>query len=155
MANGPSCRIWNLCGFSDVYMQMPGRWAKGGTMKTIFKYAAAVALTGALAVAAATPSEARHGRNAAAGIGFVAGALVGAAVVNNGYYGGAGYGYAPGYYAEPGYAYEEPGYAGYAYEAAPVYVEPAPTYYSGRSYYQRGPRNCIQSPASINFGACN
>ena len=99
-------------------------------MKTIFKYAAAVALTGALAVAAATPSEARHGRNAAAGIGFVAGALVGAAVVNNGYYGGAGYGYAPGYYAEPGYAYEEPGYAGYAYEAAPVYVEPAPTYYS-------------------------
>ena len=107
-------------------------------MKTIFKYAAAVALTGALAVAAATPSEARHGRNAAAGIGFVAGALVGAAVVNNGYYGGAGYGYAPGYYAEPGYAYEEPGYAGYAYEAAPVYVEPAPTYYSGRSYYQRG-----------------
>src|ERR1019366_5566431 len=121
---------------------MPGRWAKGDTMKTIFKYAAAVALTGALAVAAA-------------GIGFVAGALVGAAVVNNGYYGGAGYGYAPGYYAEPGYAYEEPGYAGYAYEAAPVYVEPAPTYYSGRSYYQRGPRNCIQSPASINFGACN
>ena len=124
-------------------------------MKTIFKYAAALALTGALALAAATPSEARHGRHAAAGIGFVAGALVGAAVVNNGYYGGAGYGYAPGYYAEPGYAYEEPGYAGYAYEAAPVYVEPAPTYYSGRSYYQRGPRNCIQSPASINFGACN
>jgi len=144
MANGPSCRIWNLCGFSDVYMQMPGRWAKGGTMKTIFKYAAAVALTGALALAAATPSEARHGRHAAAGIGFVAGALVGAAVVNSGYYGGAGY-------YGPGYAYE----SDYAYEAAPVYVEPAPTYYSGRSYYQRGPRNCIQSPASINFGACN
>ena len=115
-------------------------------MKTIFKYAAAVALTGVLAVAAATPSEARHGRHAAAGIGFVAGALVGAAVVNSGYYGGAGY-------YDPGYAYEEPGYAGYAYEAAPVYVEPAPTYYSGRSYYQRGPRNCTQSPASMNFGA--
>ena len=47
-------------------------------MRTILKYAAAVALTGALAVAAATPSEARHGRNAAAGIGFVAGALIGA-----------------------------------------------------------------------------
>ena len=60
-------------------------------MKTVLKYAAAVALTGALALAAATPSEARHGRNAAAGIGFVAGALVGAAVVNNGYYGGPGY----------------------------------------------------------------
>src|SRR5450759_1176905 len=122
MANAPSCRIWNLCGFSDVYMQMPGRWAKGGTMKTIFKYAAAVVLTGALAVAAATPSEARNGRHAAAGIGFVAGALVGAAVVNSGYYGGAGY-------YGPGYGYE----SDYAYEAAPVYVEPAPTYYSGRS----------------------
>jgi hypothetical protein len=115
-----------------------------------------VALTGALAVAMATPGEARNGRNAAAAIGFGAGALVGAAVAgaayNNGYY-GAGYGYAPGYYAEPGYAYEEPGYAGYAYEAAPVYVEPVPTYYSGRSYYQRGSRNCAQSPASPNYGA--
>jgi hypothetical protein len=125
-------------------------------MKTILKYAAAVALTGALAVAMATPGETRNGRNAAAAIGFGAGALVGAAVAgaayNNGYY-GAGYGYAPGYYAEPGYAYEEPGYAGYAYEAAPVYVEPVPTYYSGRSYYQRGSRNCTQSPASPNFGA--
>jgi hypothetical protein len=125
-------------------------------MKTILKYAAAVALTGALAVAMATPGEARNGRNAAAAIGFGAGALVGAAVAgavyNNGYY-GPGYGYAPGYYAEPGYAYEEPGYAGYAYEAAPVYVEPAPTYYSGRSYYQRGSRNCAQSPASPNYGA--
>ena len=38
------------------------------------------ALTGALALAAATPSEARDGRNAAAAIGFGAGALVGAAV---------------------------------------------------------------------------
>src|SRR5450755_4550228 len=115
-------------------------------MKTILKYAAAVALTGALAVAMATPGEARNGRNAAAAIGFGAGALVGAAVAgaayNNGYY-GAGYGYAPGYYAEPGYAYE----------AAQVYVEPVPTYYSGRSYYQRGSRNCTQSPASPNFGA--
>jgi hypothetical protein len=124
-------------------------------MKTILKYAAAVALTGALAVAMATPGEARNGRNAAAAIGFGAGALVGAAVAgaayNNGY--GPGYGYAPGYYAEPGYAYEEPGYAGYAYEAAPVYVEPVPTYYSGRSYYQRGSRNCAQSPASPNYGA--
>jgi hypothetical protein len=117
-------------------------------MKTIVKYAAAVALTGALAVAMATPGEARNGRNAAAAIGFGAGALVGAAIAgsayNNGYYG-------PGYaYAEPDYAYAEPGYA---YEAAPVYLEPAPTYYSGRSYYQRGSRNCAQSPASPNYGA--
>ena len=120
-------------------------------MKTILKYAAAVALTGALAVAMATPGEARNGRNAAAAIGFGAGALVGAAVAGAAYNGyGPGYGYAPGYYAEPSYAYEEPGYA---YEAAPVYLEPAPTYYSGRSYYQRGSRNCAQSPASPNYGA--
>ena len=78
-------------------------------MKTIFKYAVAATLAGALALAAASPSEARGGRNAAAAIGFGAGALFGAAVVgsqyNDGYY-GPGYGYAPGYYADPGYAYE-------------------------------------------------
>ena len=43
-------------------------------MKTIIKYAATVALTGALALAAASPSEARNGRNAAA-IGFGVGAI--------------------------------------------------------------------------------
>jgi hypothetical protein len=117
------------------------------TIKTIVKYAAAVALTGALAVAMATPGEARNGRNAAAAIGFGAGALVGAAVAgsayNNGYYG-------PGYYAEPGYAYDD----SYAYEAAPVYVVPAPTYYYGGSRYRSG-GNCTTSPGSPNFGACN
>ena len=107
-------------------------------MKTIFKFAVAAILTGALAFAAVTPSEARDGRNAAAAIGLGAGVLVGAAIANSGYY--AEPGYAPGYYAEPGYAYE------------PVYVEPAPTYYySGRS--QRGTRNCTSSPASMNFSA--
>ena len=114
-------------------------------MKTIFKYAAAVALTGALALAAATPSEARGGRNAAAAIGFGAGALVGAAVAgsayNNGYY-GSGYGYAPGYYDS------------YAYEPSPVYVEPAPRYYYSAPHYRSG-ENCTASPASGNFGACN
>ena len=73
-----------------------------------------------MALAAVTPGEARNGRNAAAAIGFGAGALVGAAVAGsayNGYYGpgygyGPSYGYAPGYYAQPGYAYE----------AEPVYV---------------------------------
>ena len=54
-------------------------------MKTIMKYAVAAALTGALALAAVTPSEARGGRNAAAAIGFGAGAEsrrpMGAAVV--------------------------------------------------------------------------
>ncbi len=121
-------------------------------MKTILKYAAAVALTGALALAATTPSEARNGRNAAAAIGFGAGALFGAAVANsanNGYY-GPGYGYAPGYYAEPGYAYDD----GYAYEPAPVYAEPAPRYYYGGARYRSG-ENCTASPASGNFGACN
>jgi hypothetical protein len=101
-------------------------------MKTIFKFATTVALTGALALAAASPSEARNGRNAAA-IGFGVGALAGAAIAssayNNGYY---------GYYADPGYAYAP----GYAYDTAPVYdsyaydgyaYAPAPRY--GYRYY--------------------
>jgi hypothetical protein len=98
-------------------------------MKTILKYAAAIALTGALALAAATPSEARGGRNAAAIVGFGAGALLGAAIVgsaNQGYYGpGYGYGYAPGY--APGYYADQ----GYAYEPAPVYVAPRRVYQGG------------------------
>ncbi len=58
-------------------------------MKTFMKYAVAAALTGALALAAASPSEARGGRNTAAAIGFGAGALVGAAAASSnrdGYY---------------------------------------------------------------------
>src|ERR1700686_2647870 len=97
--------------------------ARGGIMRKMIKFAAATALAGALAVAMTTPGQARNGRNAAAAIGFGAGALVGAAAAssyNNGYYYGPSY----GYYAEPGYAYE----SDYAYEAAPVYVEPAPRY---------------------------
>lgn len=90
-------------------------------MNKLFKYAGAATLTAALALAAASPSEARNGRNTAAAIGFGAGALVGAAVAssayNNGYYYGDGYAY------DPGPAYYAPGYA---YEAAPVYVAPAP-----------------------------
>jgi len=97
-------------------------------MKTMMKYATAAALAGALAAAAVTPGEARDGRNAAAAIGFGAGALVGAAAAssayNNGYYG----------YADPGYAYAP----GYAYESAPIYddsyaYEPSPRY----RYYDR------------------
>ena len=122
-------------------------------MKTLLKFAAAATLTGAIALAAVTPSEARGGRNAAAiGIGIGAGVLAGAAIAgaNNGYY------YNNGYYGEPGYAYGAygPGYDGYAYEAAPVYVEPQPTYY----YSRRNRSNlhgCDQSPASPNFNvAC-
>ncbi|HEY7229825.1 MAG TPA: hypothetical protein VH558_05580 [Pseudolabrys sp.] len=95
-------------------------------MNTFIKYTAAVALTGALALAAATPSEARHGRNAAA-IGFGVGALAGAAIAGSAYNGGYyGY-YEPGYAYAPGYAYDayDPydsyGYGGYAYAPAPGY----------------------------------
>src|SRR5689334_15822931 len=91
-------------------------------MKTIIKYAAAAALTGALALAAVTPGQARNGRNAAIIGGFAAGAVVGAAAAsaaNDGYY------YNDGYYNGPGlgYAYE-PGYVddgAYAYEPVPTY----------------------------------
>jgi hypothetical protein len=107
-------------------------------MRTIMKYAAALTLTGALALAAATPSQARHGWNAAAG-GFVAGAVIGAAVANanNGYYG-----YAPGYYA-PDYAYAPaPGY-GYG---------PRRHYYYGSGYSSEG--NCTVSPGSGDYTPC-
>ncbi|MCX7297505.1 MAG: hypothetical protein NTU64_11660 [Hyphomicrobiales bacterium] len=79
-------------------------------------------MTGAFALALASPSEARNGRNAAAIGGFAAGAVLGAAIANsnNGYYGG------------PGYYYQEPVYApGYAYEPAPVYVSPRRGYRGG------------------------
>jgi hypothetical protein len=97
-------------------------------MKTIFKYATAVALTGALTLAAASPSQAWRGRNAAAigfGVGAVAGAVVASSAYNNGYY---------GYYADPGYAYA-PGYAYESYEPSYGYV-PAPRYryYDNWSY---------------------
>ena len=90
-------------------------------MKTWMKYTAAVALTGVMALAAATPSEAWHGRNAAA-IGFGVGAIAGAAVASSAYNGGY-YGYydAPAYAYAPDYAYEPYGYDGYAYAPAPAY----------------------------------
>jgi hypothetical protein len=111
-------------------------------MTTLMKYAVAAALTGAMALAAASPSEARSGRNATAAIGFGAGALVGAAAANsyyNGYYNGQ-----PGYYSA-GYGYE----ADDAYEPAPVYVGRAPGYY-GRGY-RSNLHGCLSSPASPRF----
>jgi hypothetical protein len=135
-----------FCRFAGYHCEGPlSGPTEAFTMKTLFKFAVAATLTSAIAFAAVTPSQARNGRNAAAiGIGIGAGVLAGAAIANsnNGYY---REGYAPGYYAEPGYAYE----SGYAYEAEPVYVEPAPTYYS-RPY--RGSRGCGSSPASMNGG---
>jgi hypothetical protein len=117
-------------------------------MKTILKYASVAALTGAMALAAATPSQARYWHHGGGGAiaGFAAGALVGAAVANS-YY-GPGYYYAPDYGYAPGYAYAPgPYYDAYAYA-------PAPTYYSGRTYYRSNP-GCSSSgsPASQNFGA--
>ena len=61
-------------------------------MRAFAKIAAVAALTGAIAVPMATTSYARDGRNAAAAIGFGAGAIVGAAAAN------AAYGYGPAYY---------------------------------------------------------
>ena len=95
-------------------------------MNRTFKYAVAAGVAGILSLGLAAPSQARHGRNAAAAIGFGAGALVGIAAANannGGYYGrgyGPRYGYAePGYGYAPAYAYDRddaPGYGAYAYE---------------------------------------
>src|SRR4051794_27653487 len=99
-------------------------------MRNIAKFAAAATFAGALALSAATPSQAAGGRNAAAAIGFGAGALVGAAVASSAapYYGGY---YGPGYAYAPGYGYEDYAYdPGYAYGPAPAYsyAAPAPAY---------------------------
>lgn len=85
-------------------------------LKTVAKGIATLGIAGTLALAVATPSQARwHHRGdaaAAAGIGFAAGAVVGAAATSNAYYG-------PGYY---GPAYYGPGYGAYAYEPAYTYT---------------------------------
>ena len=98
-------------------------------MNRMIKYAAAAGVAGVLALGMATPSQARDGRNAAAAIGFGAGALVGvaaASAANHGYYGP---GYADGpVYAERGYAYDRdygPGYGAYAYVPAGDAAMPA------------------------------
>ena len=129
-------------------------------MNRILKYAGAATLTAALAFAAVSPSQARDGRNAAAAIGFGAGAIVGAAAAssyNNGYYGNSGY-YGNDYAYDPG-----PGYyaAAPVYQAAPVYEDdyayaPAASYgYRSRSFnHSQGP-GCIQSPGSTNYTSCN
>ena len=97
-------------------------------MRTIVKYATVMALTGMLALAAASPSEARNGRNAAAAIGFGVGAVAGAAIASSAYNGGY-----YGYYGDPGYGYAyAPGYAydSYAYEPGYAYVAPSYDYYT-------------------------
>ena len=94
-------------------------------MKSISKISAAIVLGGALAMAAVTPGSARSWHRgagwAAVGAGVAAGAIIGAAAANNGYYYGNPY-YGGPYYGDA-YAYE-PGYA-------------APAYSSGRYYQYR------------------
>lgn len=122
-------------------------------MNHFVKLAAAAAMTGALALTLATPSEARDGRNAAAIGGFAAGAVVGAAVAssaNRGYYEDRGY-----YYDEPAYAYE-PRYApapSYYYDQAAVAPYP---YEAGPRYYSRSRSGtpCGGSPGSVNYRPC-
>lgn len=119
-------------------------------MNKFVTFAAAATLTGAMALALATPSQARDGRNAAAIGGFAAGAVVGAAVANsnNGYYAERrGY-----YYDEPAYAYE-PAPRTYYYNdpSAPAYAyEPAPRYYGARNSTR-----CGGSPGKTNYRPCN
>lgn len=112
-------------------------------MNRVTKTATAVALAGALAVSAATPSFARGGRVAAGVVGFAAGAMIGAAAANagRGYYNGGYYG--GGYAYDPGYAYAP----GYAYEPDYVY-QPAP-----RRYY-RGSRCAIDGAYRPDYSMC-
>ena len=105
-------------------------------MKRTIKYAAVAGLAGLLTLGMAAPSQARHGRNAAAAIGFGAGALVGAAAVNAAGYGN--YGYAPRYGYDRdsarGYgAYDAYGYApGGSEGVTPSCASPDP--YGGTDY---------------------
>jgi hypothetical protein len=114
-------------------------------MINVTKSLAVLGVAGAMALAAATPSEARSGRNAAAigaGVaGFAVGAAVGAAAANSAYYGSSGYygGPAYGYYSEPAYV------DSYAYAPRRTYYggDPsgyyAPNYAYPRSYRPNGP----------------
>jgi hypothetical protein len=113
-------------------------------MNKFVKLAGGMTLIGALALASAMPSQARNGRNAAAAIGFGAGALVGAAAAgatyNNGYYG-------PSYYGD--YAYEP----GYAYAPGPAYAVPGNSYVYAprRSYYDYYPNRWQDEHSTNNF----
>ena len=114
-------------------------------MRKLTKYAAALTLTGALAVASAVPGQARPWHNGAAiGAGIAAGVLAGAAVASasNGYYYGSDYAYEPDYAYAPGYAYD------YA---------PTPEYYGPRYYYGRSGNSghCTGSPGSVGYAPCN
>jgi hypothetical protein len=105
-------------------MQMNLKSLGARTVKAV----ATVGVVGTLALAAATPSQARHGRIAAAGVGFAAGALLGAAAANA---------YEPAYYG--------PGYGAYAYApdyGGPVYAPGAYAYEPGPGVYGVNPSSC-------------
>jgi hypothetical protein len=100
--------------------------------KTLTALAAAAAMTLAV-VAVPDQADARwrgghrgYGGGVAAGVlgGLAAGAILGGIAAGQGYYG-------PGYYGSdyygPGYDYGGP----YAYEPAPVYIQPVPRAYRG------------------------
>lgn len=117
-------------------------------MTAIIKSAGAAALVGALAIASATPGEARNRWIGPAAAGFAAGAIVGGAAA--GAYGPRYY--EPGYAYAPGYAYGS-GYDAYAYEPAPVYAAPR-YYYRSRS----GSNGCYSQGnygQSVDESACN
>src|SRR5581483_6240516 len=144
MTRGRTWTRFHKLNFSDGPQPRPLTYARSGRgelrrhkMNRIAKYAGAAALTGALALAAATPGQARdwHHHNGAAVLGgFAAGAILGAAAAgaasDNYYYGSGpyygGYSYEPGYAYEPSYAYSP----GYAYE--PSY--PSETFAYSPSY---------------------
>ena len=120
-------------------------------MRTLSKYAAAAAVAGALAFAAATPSQARwyghgwhHGPGAA--IGFGVGALIGAAAASAAYPLYYDYDYGPVYAYVPDEGYAPGPYDSYAY--APRYG----VWSSANSHHGPG---CAQSPASVNFTSCD
>ena len=100
-------------------------------------HAAALGLAAALVVTAATPSLALD-RWGAAGVGFAAGAVVGAAAANAnaGYYYGPGYGYQSYNYDPYGYAYAPS--AGYAYAPSASYGYAPTSSYSYAPAYRPG-----------------
>ena len=110
-------------------------------MRRVWKYTAAVALTGVMALASAAPSEARHGRNAAAIGGFAAGAIVGAAAASA---------------ANGGYYYREPGYAPGYYDSGYYAYEPAPVYGYGYRYRNNYPPQCAidMGYGRVDYSGC-